>query len=97
VHEDRTLAVLDHLLDVVEGLEQQIDAVALDRPDVADQCSMSPGSDPRNSFAQPLMVRTMGFENLRDRKSDMAPTLGEIDISLSLSTTTRLPCRRCPA
>ena len=58
---------------------------------------MSPGRVVRNSFAHPFMRRTMGAENLRDRYEDMAPTLGEIDISLSFSTTTRFFCLRSPA
>ena len=61
------------------------------------QCSMSPGSEPRNSFAQPFMRRTIGAESLRERYDESAPTFGEIDISLSFSTTTRFFCCRCPA
>ena len=61
------------------------------------QWSMSPGSAPRNSFAQPFMRRTIGAESLRERYDESAPTFGEIDISLSLSTTTRFFCCRWPA
>ena len=31
------------------------------------QCSMSPGIEPRKSFAQPFMRRTIGAESLRER------------------------------
>ena len=61
------------------------------------QWSMSPGRLPRNSFAQPFMRRTMGADILRERYEDMAPTFGEIDISLSFNTTIRLRSWRCPA
>ena len=61
------------------------------------QWGMSPGSVERSSFTRPLSLRTIGFESLRERKELRAPTLGEIDILLSLSTTTRLLWDRWPA
>ena len=118
VHEDRAVAVREHRVHVLEGLEQHVDAVALrsgptylkpsasksrpgEKKTLSDssafcaQWSMSPGSEPRNSFAQPFMRRTIGAESLRERYDESAPTFGEIDISLSFSTTTRLRCCRC--
>ncbi len=38
------------------------------------------------------MRRTIGADSLRDRYDDSAPTFGEIDISLSLRTTSRFCC-----